>query len=44
MNVKNGKNSLATTHPLPNLGRVVITGSAAMGWTLLDWDGIRDFG
>ena len=44
MNVKNGKNSLATTHPLPNVGRVVITGSPAMGWTLLDWDGIRDFG
>jgi broad specificity phosphatase PhoE len=43
MNVKNPKNSLATSHPLPNLGRVVITGSPAMGWTLLDWDGIRDF-
>ena len=43
MNVKNPKDSLATSHPLPNLGRVVITGSPAMGWTLLDWDGIRDF-
>ena len=43
MNVKNPKNSLATSHPLPNLGRVVITGSPAMGWTLVDWDGIRDF-
>jgi broad specificity phosphatase PhoE len=43
MNVKNPNNSLATSHPLPNLGRVVITGSPAMGWTLVDWDGIRDF-
>ena len=43
INVKNPKDSLATSHPLPNLGRVVITGSPAMGWTLLDWDGIRDF-
>jgi len=43
MNVKNPKDSLATTHPLPNLGRVVVTGSPSMGWTLLDWDGIRDF-
>jgi hypothetical protein len=22
---------------------VVVTGSPAMGWTLVDWDGIRDF-
>jgi broad specificity phosphatase PhoE len=43
MNVKNPKDSLATTHPLPNLGRVVVTGSPSMGWTLVDWDGIRDF-
>ena len=43
MNVKNPKDSLATSHPLPNLGRVVITGSPALGWTLVDWDGIRDF-
>ena len=43
MNVKNPKDSLATSHPLPNLGRVVITGSPAMGWSLVDWDGIRDF-
>jgi broad specificity phosphatase PhoE len=43
MNVKNPKDSLATSHPLPNVGRVVITGSPAMGWTLVDWDGIRDF-
>jgi broad specificity phosphatase PhoE len=43
MNVKNPKDSLATSHPLPNLGRVVITGSPVLGWTLVDWDGIRDF-
>jgi broad specificity phosphatase PhoE len=43
MNVKNPKDSLATSHHLPNLGRVVITGSPALGWTLVDWDGIRDF-
>jgi broad specificity phosphatase PhoE len=43
MNVKNPKDSLATTHKLPNMGRVVITGSPTSGWTLVDWDGIRDF-
>jgi len=43
MNVTNPKDSLAKTHPLPNMGRVVITGSPAMGWTLVEWDGIRDF-
>jgi len=43
MNVKNPKDSLAASHPLPNLGRVVITGNPVTGWTLVDWDGIRDF-
>ncbi|MDT5310076.1 MAG: hypothetical protein QOE48_5782 [Mycobacterium sp.] len=43
INVKNPKDSLATSHHLPNLGRVVITGSPVLGWTLVDWDGIRDF-
>jgi broad specificity phosphatase PhoE len=43
LNVKNPKSSLLTTHPLPNAGRVVITGNPANGWTLVDWDGIRDF-
>ncbi|MGA8545104.1 MAG: histidine phosphatase family protein [Mycobacterium sp.] len=43
MNVKNPKDSLATSHKLPNLGRVVITGNPSTGWTLVDWDGIRDF-
>jgi broad specificity phosphatase PhoE len=43
MNVKNPKNSLATGHPLPNVGQVVITGNPMTGWTLVDWDGIHDF-
>ncbi|HTX98306.1 MAG TPA: histidine phosphatase family protein [Mycobacterium sp.] len=43
MNARNGKESLLTTHPLPNVGRVVITGNLMNGWTLVDWDGIRDF-
>jgi broad specificity phosphatase PhoE len=43
MNTKNGKNSLLTSHPLPNIGHVVITGNPITGWTLVDWDGIRDF-
>ncbi len=43
MNAKNPKDSLATSHSLSNLGRVVVTGSPSMGWTLVDWDGIRDF-
>lgn len=43
MNVKNPKNSLATGHPLPNIGKVVITGNPATGWTLTDWNGITDF-
>ena len=44
LNTKNGKDSLATSHPLPNIGHVVITGNPMTGWTLVDWDGIRDFG
>ena len=43
LNTKNAKDSLATTHPLPNVGRVVITGNPMTGWTLVDWDGIRNF-
>ncbi len=43
MNIKNGKNSLLTSHPLPNIGRVVISGNPVTGWTLVDWDGIRSF-
>jgi broad specificity phosphatase PhoE len=43
MNVENPKNTLLTSHPLPNTGRVVITGNPVTGWTLVDWDGINDF-
>ena len=43
MNAKNVKNSLMTSHPLPNIGRVVIQGNPMTGWTLVEWDGIRDF-
>lgn len=41
MNAKNGGDGLLTRHPLPNIGRVVITGNPVTGWTLTDWDGIR---
>jgi broad specificity phosphatase PhoE len=43
MNAKNGKDTLLTSHPLPNIGRVVVTGNPTTGWTLVDWDGIRNF-
>jgi broad specificity phosphatase PhoE len=43
MNTINGKDSLLTSHPLPNVGRVVITGNPTDGWTLVDWDGVRNF-
>jgi broad specificity phosphatase PhoE len=43
MNARNGKQSLLTDHPLPNIGRVVLTGNPTMGWTLVDWDGITNF-
>ena len=43
INTRNAKDSLLTSHPLPNAGHVVITGSPAQGWTLVDWDGIRNF-
>jgi broad specificity phosphatase PhoE len=43
MNVKNPRDHLMTDHPLPNIGRVVITGSPVGGWKLIDWDGIRTF-
>lgn len=44
MNSKNGKDSLLTSHPLPNVGRVVLTGNPTDGWTLENWDGVRNFG
>jgi hypothetical protein len=43
MNVKNPKTALLTSHPLPNIGRVVISGNPTDGWTLVDWDGVRNF-
>jgi broad specificity phosphatase PhoE len=43
MNAKNVKDTLLTSHPLPNTGRVVLTGNPMTGWTLVDWDGIRNF-
>jgi broad specificity phosphatase PhoE len=43
MNARNAKNSLAADHPLPNTGRVVVTGNPVIGWTLVDWDGITQF-
>ncbi len=38
MNVRNPDRSLLTGKPLPNMGRVVVTGDPAHGWTLTDWD------
>jgi broad specificity phosphatase PhoE len=38
MNVRNADPSLLTTKPLPNVGRVVITGNPSDGWTLAEWD------
>lgn len=43
MNVRNPRDQLMVDHPLPNLGRVVVKGSPATGWKLVDWDGIRAF-
>lgn len=43
MNARNSRDSLLTTHPLPNIGRVVITGNPVTGWRLVEWDGIRNF-
>ena len=43
MNARNGKPSLLTDHPLPNNRGVVLRGNPVTGWTLLDWDGTKDF-
>ncbi|KUI25314.1 histidine phosphatase family protein [Mycobacterium sp. GA-2829] len=40
MNVDNPQPQLLREHPLPNTGRVVVTGKPTEGWTLVDWDGI----
>lgn len=41
MNVKNPKTDLLTYRPLPNTGEVVITGNPGFGWTLQNWDGLK---
>ena len=41
MDVKKLEDSLLDSRPVPYLGRIVITGSPTTGWTLIDWDGIR---
>jgi broad specificity phosphatase PhoE len=38
MNVHNPDLSLMRTKPLPNVGRVVLTGNPSDGWTLTEWD------
>ncbi len=38
MNVHNPDRSLITSKPLPNMGRVTVTGNPSAGWTLTDWD------
>ncbi|WP_313676203.1 histidine phosphatase family protein [Mycolicibacterium sp.] len=43
MNARNGKPSLLTDHPLPNNRSVVVRGNPVTGWTLVEWDGIKDF-
>lgn len=43
LNARNGKPSLLTDHPLPNMGKVVLEGNPLTGWNLKEWDGITDF-
>ena len=43
MNARNGKPTLLNDHPLPNVGRVVMTGNPVTGWDLTEWDGITNF-
>lgn len=38
MNVRHPDLSLLRTKPLPNVGRVVLTGNPSDGWTLNEWD------
>lgn len=40
MNVDNPRPQLLREHPLPNTGRVVVTGNPTRGWMLVDWDGL----
>lgn len=41
MNVRNPNPDLLRSHPLPNTGYVVVTGNPRTGWTLVDWDGLK---
>lgn len=38
MNARNADQSLLASKPLPNMGRVVVTGNPSDGWTLTDWN------
>lgn len=40
MNASNADVSLLVSHPLPNVGEVVLEGNPMTGWTLVSWDGI----
>lgn len=38
MNVHNPDPALLSSKPLPNMGRVILTGNPSAGWTLTEWD------
>jgi broad specificity phosphatase PhoE len=38
MNVHNPDKSLLSSKPLPNVGRVVVTGNPSDGWTMTEWN------
>ncbi|AQA01603.1 histidine phosphatase family protein [Mycobacterium sp. MS1601] len=40
MNVTNSDGQLLMSHPLPNVGQVVIEGNPVTGWQLVSWDGL----
>ena len=41
MNVRNPRPELVESQPLTNTGHVIVEGSPADGWTLLDWNGTK---
>ncbi len=43
MNARNGRPTLLTDHPVPNIGRIVLSGNPVTGWSLVSWDGITSF-
>ena len=43
MNARNGKPTLLNDHPIPDVGRIVLTGNPVTGWDLKEWDGITNF-